>query len=216
MWKWFSNLFSRKDKSMTIGNESIDLILEFEGIDQPWKRPPGDSGITIGYGCDLGYTTVAEFTDYWKRHLSLNDFNLLLTAIGKKGGAAEAIESRFRGITPITKAQAREVFDRCIIPKWTKKAADTFPGLEVLTPNQRGVLTSLVFNRGTLLDGSRRTEMKNIAVILKSNLSLQEKVDKITTQFLAMQRVWPSDDPQSGHPGLRRRRRAEAALFKKG
>jgi GH24 family phage-related lysozyme (muramidase) len=58
--------------------------------------------------------------------------------------------------------------------------------------------------------------MKNIATILKSNIDLGEKVDKITTQFLAMQRVWPSDDPQSGHPGLRRRRRAEAALFKKG
>jgi GH24 family phage-related lysozyme (muramidase) len=216
MWKWFTDLFSRKEKTMTIGKESIDLILEFEGIDQPWKRPPGDSGITLGYGVDLGYTTVAEFTDYWKRHLSLQDFNLLLTAIGKKGSAAEAIESRFRGITPITKIQAREVFDRCIVPKWTKKAYDTFPGLESLTPNQRGVLTSLVFNRGTLLEGSRRVEMKNIATILKSNIDLGEKVDKITTQFLAMQRVWPSDDPQSGHPGLRRRRRAEAALFKKG
>ena len=87
MWKWFTDLFSPKQKTMTIGKESIDLILEFEGIDQPWKRPPGDSGITLGYGVDLGYTTVTEFTDYWKKHLSLNDFNLLLTEIVKKGSA---------------------------------------------------------------------------------------------------------------------------------
>ncbi len=203
-------------KAALAGKEAVDLILEFEGIDQPWLRPPGMSGVTIGYGFDLGYQTREEFRDAWGKHVSVADFSLLIGALGKKGALAEAYSNTLRRVKPITKAQAREVFDRCTLPKWTKLAAQTFPGLEVLTPNQQGVLVSLVFNRGTDLTGDRRLEMKAIHDILRSGAGLDEKVRKITEQFLLMQRVWPSKNPSSGHPGLRRRRRAEAALFEKG
>lgn len=229
MWDWIKKLWqpAKPDSNqkqvkqvdnneVKIGKEAIDLILEFEGIDQPYKRPPGASGITLGYGFDLGFYNLAEFKDAWERHLSPANFKLLTTALGKSGQSAENIKGKFKAMAPITKFQAREVFDRCTIPKWTKAAAKTFPGMEILSPNQQGVLISIVFNRGTSLEGSRRAEMKNIATILKSNVSKEEKVKRITSQILAMQRVWPSDDGSTGHPGLRRRRRAEAALFDKG
>lgn len=224
MWQWLKNLFkmeapkteSQDPKMAQVGPKALDLILEFEGIDQPDKRPPGASGITIGYGYDLGYVTKEEFRTAWEKHFSKDDFNKLLTAIGKTGSSAESIKSNFRNVKRVTTTMAREVFDRCTLPKWKKLAASTFPGLHIFTPNQQGVLVSLVFNRGTELKGSRRTEMKNIHDIILTNWTLEEKVKRIVNQFRAMQRVWPSDSPSSGHPGLRRRRRAEADLFEKG
>ena len=78
-----------------IGKESVDLILDFEGIDQPSKRPPGESGITLGYGFDLGFYNLEEFREAWERHLSPNSFKLLSGALGKTGQRAEAIKSRF-------------------------------------------------------------------------------------------------------------------------
>ncbi len=202
--------------SAKVGPKAVDLILEFEGVDQPWARPPGLSGVTIGYGYDLGFSTREEFSKAWARHLPLPDFSLLAGALGKKGQVAEAYSLKLRNVKPITKAQAREVFDRCTLPKYTRQAAQTFPGLEIFTDNQQGVLVSLVFNRGTDLTGDRRKEMMNIRNIIKSNDTLENKVKKVANQFILMQRVWPSNDPQSGHPGLRRRRRAEGALFLEG
>jgi hypothetical protein len=58
--------------------------------------------------------------------------------------------------------------------------------------------------------------MKSIREIIESNLPIEDKSKKIVSQFRAMQRIWPSDNPSSGHPGLRRRRRAEADLFEVG
>jgi GH24 family phage-related lysozyme (muramidase) len=226
MWEWIQKLMDkipepkaveppRSDRAL-VGAEALDLILEFEGIDQPWLRPPGMSGVSLGYGYDCGYVTREEFREAWGKHLSVADFSLISGAIGKKGAAAESYAVKLTRVKPITRVQAREVFDRCTLPKWTKLAAKTFPGLEVFTPNQQGVLVSLVFNRGTDLEGDRRKEMKAIRNIIMSRDSLDDKVKKITNQFYLMQRVWPSNSPSSGHPGLRRRRRAEAALFERG
>lgn len=194
------------------GPRALDLILEFEGLDQPAKRPPGGSGITLGHGYDLGFYSETAFRAAWSRHLAPHHIDLLSTALGKKGAAAEAIKERFRPIT-ITPAMAREVFDRCTLPDFRRRAAATFPGLHVLTPDQQGVLVSLVFNRGTQLKGERRREMANIAAILAAHNPAWIKAAAIARQILAMQRIWPSDSPASGHPGLRRRRRAEAALM---
>jgi hypothetical protein len=37
-----------------IPREAIEFIIDEEGMDQPWKFPGGDSGVTLGHGYDLG------------------------------------------------------------------------------------------------------------------------------------------------------------------
>ena len=227
MWNWMKKLLGESvdipKKNLTptpiyaeVGPKALDLILEFEGIDQPWKRPPIASGVSLGHGFDIGYSTHQEFKDAWERHFSPSDFQRLAAAVGKKGQQAQPYADGLRGVKTVTKEMAREVFDRCTLPKWRALAAKTFPGIHSFTPNQQGVLVSLIFNRGTQMEGSRRTEMKSIKAIISSNFSTQDKVSRIVNQILAMQRVWPSNDSSSGHPGIRRRRRAEAALFLEG
>lgn len=210
---WFNrdgwNAFEKIKESLSIaqcGPRALALILEFEGIDQPWKRPPGQSGITIGVGFDLGYCTEDEFREAWERHLDSRSFLRLHSALGKTGSRAAVIERDMMGCQRITKEMAYEVFERCTLPKWKTLAAKTFPGLEVLTPDQQGALVSLVFNRGASLAGPRRREMANIRDILL-NPTVKKKPSAIAQQFLNMRRLWPDI------PGLQRRRTAEANLL---
>jgi GH24 family phage-related lysozyme (muramidase) len=190
-----------------VGPKALDLILEMEGMDQPWLRPPGESGITIGVGFDLGYCTPLEFDTAWRRHLSPEDYQRLAAVIGKKGNAAEAVKSSLRTVKPITSAAAKEVFYRCTLPKWTMQTARAFPGLHVLTPDQQGVLVSLVFNRGPSLGGGRRVEMAQIARVLQTTATPKSKARQISALLRSMKRLWPTI------PGLRRRREEEAKLM---
>lgn len=191
-----------------VGPKALALILEFEGLDQPWKRPPGDSGITIGHGFDLGYCTAGYLEECWGRHLTDRDMQVLRSVIGLKGEVAERQESRMRAVSRITVPMADEVFHRCTLPRWKKITKETFPGLEVLTADQQGVLVSLVFNRGVSLTGGRRVEMKAIAEALKNRATTTKfKVSRIAANLRSMKRLWPDV------PGLQRRREAEADLM---
>ena len=55
-----------------IPREAIEFIIDEEGMDQPWKFPGGDSGVTLGHGYDLGAGTdsKAEMVNDWKQWLS--------------------------------------------------------------------------------------------------------------------------------------------------
>jgi GH24 family phage-related lysozyme (muramidase) len=149
---------SSKTASLSIPVEAINLILDSEGLDQPWKWPGASSGITIGHGYDLGYVSAEEFRRDWKAYLRLNELALLTTAIGITGRAAKAIETRFRSIQ-ISRSVARRVFDSVTVPKWIQITADAFPGFATLPMRARGALVSLTFNRGPSMKGSRRREM---------------------------------------------------------
>lgn len=194
------------------GPKALALILSFEGLDQPAKWPGVGSGITLGHGFDLGFCTELEFGKAWAPHLTPRELAALRKVIGIKGLTAkrEAPQLTIQRITP---AMAEDVFFRCTLPKWRLLAATTFPGLQVLTPDQQGVLVSLVFNRGTALGGPRRREMHTIRVILGSSRTAAAMAKDIAGEIRAMTRLWPSDDGGTGHPGLRRRRGAEAALM---
>src|SRR5436190_16397577 len=43
---------------------AVSMILEAEGIDQPAKFPGGESGISLGYGCDIG--ADPKSLEYWR------------------------------------------------------------------------------------------------------------------------------------------------------
>jgi hypothetical protein len=60
-----------------------------------------------------------------------------------------------------------------------------FPGINELSPDAQGALVSLVFNRGTSMEGDRRREMRAIQAAV-ANGDLQEIAD----QLRSMKRLW--------------------------
>lgn len=195
-----------------VSEAALQLILDFEGMDQPSKWPGQASGISLGHGYDLGYHSLSLFRGDWGPHLTPDQLDRLSAAVGKKGQAAANIAFRFTDIR-ITKAAADAVFMHSTVPQIKLWAAQTFPGVQTLPPDAQGALTSLVYNRGTDLQGPRRKEMLDIrTTVADASLSLHSKLIKIADLILAMNRLWLSTDPASGHPGIRRRRKAEAKL----
>lgn len=200
--------------SAAIPQSAIDLILESEGIDQPYRWPGGGSGITLGYGVDIGADPCS--LGHWRGVLSDAEIQTLKQAVGVTGRAAKQIMTRFVGIK-ITKAQAMRVFSEFTLPIEIAKTLRAFPGVEAMPPEVLGAMVSLVYNRGASTDGPRRYEMKIIGEILaefqtfdvdQRAACLAEYVAKIAAQFRRMKRLWIGQ----GLPGLLIRRDAEADL----
>ena len=187
-------------------------MLEFEGLDQPARWPGEQSGITLGHGYDLGYSTPAQFAMDWRPHLTAGTISRLTKAIGVRGPRAKGLTSEFRDIT-VTRSQADEVFARVTIPTWERLTMVAFEGSEKLPADAFGALVSLCFNRGTGMDGDRRLEMRQIREAIDEWTSgeerdLQNLLGNIAGLIRAMKRLWVG----KGVDGLLRRRDAEAAL----
>ena len=178
------------------------LIFDCEGLDQPWDWPGGSSGITIGIGYDLGYESAADFEKDWQTRLSAADFTTLSQVIGLKGTAAQAKASSLKSIK-IKDSDADEVFLERSVPKYQKLTQQAFPGVDALPADAQGALFSLVYNRGTSMEGDSRKEMRAIRDAVP-NGDLQEIADQIR----AMKRLWEG----KGLDGLLKRRDAEADL----
>lgn len=194
---------------ITISPKAEALILESEGMDQPGRWPGNSSGITIGHGYDLGYTSVAECKADWSRHLPPETLRRLSLACGHRGEAAHRLARQFADIT-ISRAAADEVFRRATLPKWAALCAQAFPGVESLPADAQGALVSLCFNRGTSMDGERRREMRDIRDAVRAHAAGRQTMEatlrRIAAALLSMRRLWPET------PGLQRRREREAAL----
>ena len=178
------------------------LIFDFEGIDQPSDWPGGASGITIGIGYDLGYESAGDFEEDWKAILSDGDFTTLSQVLGLKGADAQAKAPGLKTIK-IKSADAKQVFLERSVPKYQALTQQAFPGVDALPPDAQGALFSLVYNRGTSMNGDSRKEMRAIRDAVP-NGDLQEIAD----QLRAMKRLWEG----KGLDGLLKRRDAEADL----
>jgi GH24 family phage-related lysozyme (muramidase) len=183
-----------------IPQKAIDLILKSEGIDQPWSWPGGFSGITIGYGYDLGYEHT--FVRDWRGVLPQEQIDALIEACGRRGRHAAEMASSFQWIT-IKKEQARLVFDNRTLPHYEAEAAAAFPGFDRLPDLARGALVSLVFNRGSGMVGARRAEMRAVRDAVKAG-----DLTMVALQIRAMKHLWVGQDLD----GLLTRRDAEASL----
>lgn len=200
-----------------IPQKAIDLILEEEGIDQPGRWPGGGSGITLGYGCDIG--TDPASLDFWVGILDSDQIDRLRTAKGITGRSAAQIQTRFHDIK-VTEAQARDVFMRQSLPREERLTTAAFPGSENLPGLVFGALVSLVYNRGTSLDprDDRRREMRAIHDAIVNSQQNAEGEDPqirqnnllrfIAGQLRFMKRIWVGQ----GLDGLLKRRDAEADL----
>jgi len=194
-----------------IPQAAINLILDDEGVDQPWKWPGDDSGITIGHGYDLGFESPGRFVQDWTPQIGAKSVAELTAAIGKSGSAAARLAPQFRDIN-ITKTQPDAVFFASTLPEYEAQTEEAFPGVDALPDAARGALVSLVFNRGTSLAGPRRREMQAIhdAIVAYTNRTagLATTLEAIAAQLRSMKRLWQG----MGLDGLITRREQEARL----
>lgn len=169
---------------------------------QPRQWPGGESGVTIGFGYDIGYVTTAQFQSDWGNELPADVMAKLKTAVGLKGIPAKNKAAQLKDIK-IDRDVALAVFTDKTVPAYEAQTRAAFPGFDALPIDAQGALVSLVFNRGGSMKGDRRKEMRAIRDAVPSG-NLRE----IAKQLRAMKRLWVGQ----GLDGLLRRRDAEADM----
>ena len=221
LWSWLDTVpepFPKLDTNgiAFIAREESGGLAYYQQVTR-WPHFPGyASGITIGLGFDLKYASAGQFRDVWAAHLDKASLELLLEDIGKAGSKKRAKALRDAGVE-IPYRDAWAVFIGQTLPDYYQRTLDTYESLEQLPTMCRAVLVSLVFNRGTDLDGDRRREMKAIrrllgeaASVLPDREQARQILTEVEDQILSMRRLWEPDS------GLVRRRQAEANLWREG
>lgn len=175
---------------ISFSQKAFDLMIRHESLNHPGKWPGGDSGVTIGYGYDLGYKTRGEFLRDWSGLLPKSVYDRLLPVIGLKGAkAAEAC----RGLKDIVinPQESLQVFRQVMIPDAVAKARKAFPGYDLLARDAQGALASLVSNRGGSVneDDPRRAEMDTIVDILADGVQRGDYA-AMACQLRSMKRLW--------------------------
>lgn len=193
-----------------ISKKSADLILKAEGYQKSPYVPQGSnaSGVTIGYGYDLGQQTVAKMQAMLTGYFTEEQLTRLEQSIGLKGDNALAFIPSLSDIT-ISKEEATSLAMK-MKSKYAQIVVDTYPEVLNTHPHCQGAMLSLVINRGTSFvkpNVASRIEMKNIHDdFISGNLS------DIPNQFRSMKRLWVG----KGLDGLITRREDEAKLFEEG
>ena len=201
-----------------LSKKSLDLILEFEvgGGENYYNKflknpawPEGQSGVTIGVGYDLGYVNKTEFSEDWK-DLPKEVFDRLYKVVGIKGYNAKNLIRGLRDIT-IPWELSLQVFNNKTVAKFWNLTKDTFPNFDKMPEDAKGGLVSLVFNRGSALEGDRRREMKLIRDGMRiTNTFDQKALSFIANQIRNMKRIWAGGSIEKG---MNRRRDAEDKLI---
>ena len=207
--------------SLPVSQKAIDLIIYYEvggrsyynkrytkPIVPAWQTT--QSGVTVGFGFDLGYNTPSQIEKAFKGILSSSEIKALQSVSGLKGKSAYYNGlPKVKNSIHITYEQAEQVFKRDSLPRFTKQTADAFRlSPKRLHPHSNGALTSLVFNRGpSMSNSSSRKEMRDI----RYNISIGRE-DKVPSNIKSMKRLWSYTKLK----GLHLRRDAEAKLFQEG
>lgn len=194
--------------TLIISEESLNDILKWEAYAPtpyvPSKGSDGRSGVTLGYGYDLGQQSSDQIKKDLAPYYTSEQISRLLKAQGKKGKDAQPFVDGFKDIT-ISKQKA---YDMVMVVK-KRYAEDTLKIYsDVLNyhPHCQGALLSLVYNRYNSLKGDRRREMREIQEDLKQGGNETPKL------LRSMKRLWTDKSTR----GLQSRREDEAKLFEKG
>lgn len=200
-----------------ISQAAFDMIVGFEVSSQAIyeknyrhpERPGGQSGITIGIGYDVGYSTAEGVRRDWSDKLPSPMVEALCKVAGLKGQAAQDKLKWIRPRVDVPWATALDVFSNTSIPKYLKFTANGLPNFELLPPDCKGVLLSLVYNRGASFTqaGDRYREMRTIREQM-----IAKKFVGIPAQLRSMKRLWTTPSVR----GVAIRREQEARLFELG
>ncbi|MDU6409676.1 MAG: pesticin C-terminus-like muramidase, partial [Yersiniaceae bacterium] len=193
-----------------ISKNSAEFILREEGYQESPYVPKNSSasGVTLGYGYDLGQQTkekmrsaIAEF--YTEQQLIRLEAVIGLTgkdAVNSLEGIKDIKISKDKAVSLAMKMKAT----------YAQTVVDTYPDALNTHPHCQGAILSLVINRGTSFNKpspESRIEMKNIQLDFS-----QGNLSDIPVQIRSMKRLWIG----KGLDGLIRRREGEAELFEEG
>jgi hypothetical protein len=201
-------------RRLTCSEAGLDWIVRFEissetFYSQRLKRPywpGGASGVTIGIGYDLGYTSPAQCRRDWKGLIDDRALAALEAACRLKGDdAAAAIDNADLREVSVPIHAARRAFFTASLPYHASRCLDAYPGVERLPADAQTALLSLVFNRGTRKSGARRREMKALEPLVRDG-----DLEGMAEQFIAMKRLWAD----TNLTGLLARRDKEAELLR--
>ena len=221
LWEWLESL---SEPFPALATEGVAFIaraetggLRYYNEVSRWPHFPGlSSGITIGVGYDLRHHNREAFQLCWSPHLPEDAITELLNDIERPGSAERARELKEMGLEVPFQA-AWSVFVDETLPRFYGKTERIYPSLAGLPDLCRSVLVSIVFNRGSGLEGEGRAEMRSIRDILAqadgASLPVSARRDlwsEVPVQIEAMVRLWPNT------PGLCKRREDEAKLWRKG
>jgi hypothetical protein len=206
-WAW---LRAQPEPSPDLATKAVTFIAKEEVGSRAYYEsraahpsfPGGQSGVTIGVGYDLRFQTREGFNADWGSALSHQQLDALQSFVGLQG-STEIVRELVGIVVPWRAAWT--VFIRRLLPGYVSRTGTAFPGFDQLNRLLRGVLVSLVYNRGTKMGGDDRREMREIRdAVQTGNLSA------IPRAICSMKRLWPHSE------GLRLRRDREAELFREG
>jgi GH24 family phage-related lysozyme (muramidase) len=210
-----------------VSDRAYKLIVDYETGGRAYyetvykKRPvwPKEaSGITIGFGYDLGYVSKNEFERDWAA-LAPEDLALLGTTVGMRGkensdAEMKAALTKVKGVT-IEWEQAERVFASVTLPKFETLTSGALPNTALLSGDSFGALVSLSFNRGAaysrvpkLGQQDRWVEMRAIHAAMDAR-----RFGDIPGLLRAMIPLWKGTAIEIG---MTRRRTDEATLFQTG
>jgi hypothetical protein len=207
-----------------ISQAAFDLIVQHETGGRKYYEkvygghpvwPGGASGVTIGFGYDLGYVSAAEFkTDWLALGKGVLDRFIGAHTIGATGSRLDAAELKamcreLRDIV-IGWETSETVFRAATLPKFASLTGRHLPNCAHLNGDCFGALVSLTFNRGASYDlaGDRYSEMRAIKKAMQDRTFAE-----IPGLIRDMTRIWSGTSIETE---MRRRREDEAKLFEKG
>jgi GH24 family phage-related lysozyme (muramidase) len=195
-----------------ISRKAVELIIQHEiggrnVYEKKYQKPiwpGGESGLTLGIGWDCGYAKESDLFADWSA-LNLNFLNAMKRFCGVKG---EVVKSMLKGevlnvVIPYNIAY--DVFVKKSIPKYYAMTKRIYPQLDTLNEDTRGALVSMVYNRGSKIEGDSRKEMKAIV-----ELVAKQDYEGIAEQIEKSKRLWEG----KGLDGLVVRRESEADLIR--
>ena len=181
--------------------------------------PVGWSGVTIGFGYNLGYVSAAEFDRDWAA-LGQDERARFARTTGRHGGrddeaAMRALLATVQDIRIAWEA-GEAVFRAATLPKFTRATVAALANTAQLSPDALGALVSLTFNRGARYGKARDPgdpldryrEMRGISAAMAEG-----RFADIPSLIRLMKRVWRGTAIEAE---MLRRRENEALLFEAG
>lgn len=191
--------------------QAVALMVRYEIISEGYYRkrlahpiwPGGASGVTWCIGYDGGHQTSQVIAQDWIEHPAV--LRLVMTA-GVRGNAAKAALKDYRDIIsdfPL----CQKVFSERTLIEYERRTARLFRnGYDGLPFLVKGVLVSMVYNRGASTVGDNRREVKAMVEVCVPHGDLA----CLAREMRASKRVWNGSSIEAG---MHRRRDEEAALI---